>query len=67
VTPDQPDEAACIDHLFFVHDRQDGNPEAARRYLEWELGLLAQLDPQERGVLAPLRPKAPVRELTDAT
>jgi hypothetical protein len=67
VTPDQPDEAACIDHLFFVHDRQDGNPEAARRYLEWELGLLAQLDPQERGVLAPLRVKAPVRELTDAT
>ena len=67
VTPDQPDEAACIDHLFFVHDRHDGNLEAARRYLEWELGLLAQLDPQERGVLAPLRPKTPVRELTDAT
>lgn len=38
----------CIDYLFFVHDRHDGNKEAARRYLEWETGLLAQLDEQER-------------------
>lgn len=55
-SPDEPSDAACIDYLFFVHDRHDGNLEAAKRYLEWELGLLAQLDEQERGVLNPLRP-----------
>lgn len=38
-----------IDFLFFVHDRHEGNAAAARRYLEWETGLLAQLDAQERG------------------
>ena len=47
-TPDQPADSECIDYLFFVHDRHDGNKEAARRYLEWETGLLAQLDQQER-------------------
>ncbi|WCM92773.1 rhodanese-like domain-containing protein [Acidovorax sp. NCPPB 2350] len=46
-TPDLPDDGACIDHLFFVHDRHDGNKEAARRYLDWETGLIAQLDAQE--------------------
>ena len=56
-TPESPSEQDCIDYLFFVHDRHDGNLDAARRYLEWELGLLAQLDEQERGVLNPLRPK----------
>lgn len=54
-TPDLPSETDCIDYLFFVHDRHDGNLDAARRYLEWELGLLDQLDEQERGVLNPLR------------
>lgn len=52
-TPDQPSEHDCIDYLFFVHDRHDGNLDAARRYLEWETGLLEQLDEQERGVLKP--------------
>ncbi len=42
-----PDEA-CIDYLFFVHDRHDGNKAAARQYLAWETGLLAQLDGDER-------------------
>ncbi len=46
-TPDLPADADCIDHLFFVHDRHDGNKEAARRYLEWETGLVAQLDADE--------------------
>jgi rhodanese-related sulfurtransferase len=49
-TPDQPADADCIDYLFFVHDRHEGNAEAARGYLAWEQGLLAQLDDQERGV-----------------
>jgi hypothetical protein len=30
-----------------VHDRHDGNKEAARRYLAWETGLVAQLDAKE--------------------
>ena len=52
-TPDCPTDQECIDFLFFVHDRHDGNMDAARRYLEWETGLLAQLDDQERGILQP--------------
>ena len=47
---DTPSDADCIDYLFFVHDRHDGNLDAARRYLEWEVGLVAQLDEQERSV-----------------
>jgi rhodanese-related sulfurtransferase len=50
-TPEVPSETDCIDFLFFVHDRHDGNLEAARRYLAWELGLLEQIDDQERSVL----------------
>jgi rhodanese-related sulfurtransferase len=47
-SPDLPADADCIDYLFFVHDRHDGNKDAARRYLAWETGLVAQLDAQER-------------------
>ncbi|MBT2303744.1 sulfurtransferase [Variovorax paradoxus] len=46
-SPDAPSDAECIDYLFFVHDRHDGNKEAARRYLAWETGLVAQLDAEE--------------------
>jgi len=49
-----PADADCIDYLFFVHDRHDGNLEAARGYLAWETGLMAQMDAQETGVLRPL-------------
>jgi hypothetical protein len=52
-TPGDPPDAACIDYLFFVHDRHDGNLDAARRYLEWETGLIDQLDEQERSVFRP--------------
>ncbi|MBM6583696.1 hypothetical protein ILT44_26190 [Microvirga sp. BT689] len=38
----------AIDFLAFVHDRHDGNLDAARRYLAWETGLVDRLDPQER-------------------
>jgi rhodanese-related sulfurtransferase len=48
VTADLPTDADCIDFLFFVHDRHSGNREAAKQYLAWELGLVAQLDAQER-------------------
>lgn len=42
-----PDES-CIDYLFFVHDRHDGNKAAARKYLEWETNLVSQIDERER-------------------
>lgn len=53
-TPEDPPDEKCIDYLFFVHDRLDGNLAAARAYLDWETGLLAQLDDQERAVLKPV-------------
>jgi rhodanese-related sulfurtransferase len=49
-----PADADCIDYLFFVHDRHDGNLDAARAYLSWETGLMAQMDAQETGMLKPL-------------
>jgi len=49
-SPDVPSDAECIDFLFFVHDRHDGNLESAKRYLAWEQGLMAQLDDDERAV-----------------
>jgi len=45
---DNPPDARCIDYLFFVHDRHHGNREAARQYLAWETGLVAQIDASER-------------------
>jgi rhodanese-related sulfurtransferase len=44
-----PADADRIDFLFFVHDRHEGNKAAMRGYLQWETGLLAQLDDEERG------------------
>ncbi|CAA0088671.1 Uncharacterised protein [Starkeya nomas] len=38
----------ALDRIWFVHDRHDGNEEASRRYLAWEMGLVAQLDEDER-------------------
>lgn len=52
-TPDDPPDAECIDYVFHTHDRHSGNLDAARAYLAWETGLLAQLDAQERGALKP--------------
>lgn len=51
-TPDEPADSERIDYLFFVHDRHDGNKAAARQYLAWELGLVADLDPQDRAVFS---------------
>lgn len=47
-SPNDPPDSERIDFLFFVHDRHDGNLDAARRYLAWEMGLLDQLDEDER-------------------
>ena len=47
-TPDNPPDSDCIDFLFFVHDRHDGNKKAARQYLAWETNLINQMDDQEK-------------------
>jgi len=52
-TPASPGDAEAIDYLFFVHDRHDGNLDAARRYLDWELGLIAQCASDELAVFRP--------------
>jgi len=52
-TPDLPTDAEAIDYLFFVHDRHEGNLDAARRYLAWETGLIAQCAPDELSVFTP--------------
>jgi rhodanese-related sulfurtransferase len=46
-TPSQPADADRIDYLFFVHDRHEGNREAAKKYLDWETGLVAQCTADE--------------------
>ncbi len=46
-TENMPADSDCIDYLFFVHDRHDGNKEAARQYLAWEVNLIGQLDALE--------------------
>ena len=53
-------DAECIDFLFFVHDRHAGNKEAARQYLAWETGLIAQMSAAEIASFAPLTPAEPV-------
>lgn len=51
-TPNMPADADCIDYLFLTPERNQGNLDDARAYLAWEVGLLDQLDEQERGVFA---------------
>ncbi len=43
-SPGTPPDADCIDFLFFVHDRHQGNREAMRGYLSWEEALPAQIE-----------------------
>jgi cystathionine beta-lyase len=50
-----PPDHQCIDFLFFTHDRHSGNKDAARQYLAWEIGLLAQMSEDEIASLKPLR------------
>jgi rhodanese-related sulfurtransferase len=45
---DDPADADMIDFLFFTAGRHEGDGDAARRYLAWEVGLIDQLDAQER-------------------
>lgn len=57
-TPAEPADRECIDFLFFAHARHDGDLNAARQYLAWELHLLDRLDRNERTAfrLAEARP-----------
>ncbi len=55
-SPDSPADDQCIDFLFFTHDRHSGNKDAARQYLAWEIGLLAQMSDDELASLKPLQP-----------
>jgi rhodanese-related sulfurtransferase len=50
ITDDVIADSERIDYLFFVHDRHMGNAIAAQEYLDWETGLIAQLDEQERAL-----------------
>ncbi|MDI2590339.1 cystathionine beta-lyase [Pseudomonas sp. 681] len=54
-----PADHQCIDFLFFTHDRHSGNKDAARQYLAWEIGLLAQMSDEEIASLKPLRSPTP--------
>ncbi|EJM57307.1 cystathionine beta-lyase [Pseudomonas sp. GM49] len=56
--PDTPSSDRCIDFLFFTHDRHCGNKDAARQYLAWEIGLLAQMSDEEIASFKPLQPPA---------
>lgn len=56
-----PPDNLCIDFLFFTHDRHSGNKDAARQYLAWEIGLLAQMSEAEIASLKPLLPASRVR------
>ncbi|WER48351.1 rhodanese-like domain-containing protein [Cupriavidus sp. WKF15] len=61
IAPEPLPAQARIDYLFFVHDRHEGNRDAARAYLAWETGLIAQCAPDELGVFriaAPWRDEA---------
>ena len=42
-SPGIPVDADCIDHLFWIQDRHQGDDDAAREYLAWEEQLPAQL------------------------
>ncbi|GAB4185305.1 MAG: rhodanese-related sulfurtransferase [Thalassobaculales bacterium] len=49
-TPGDPPDAQMIDYVFHTHDRHVGNLAAAQAYIDWELGLIARLDADERAV-----------------
>tara|TARA_Y100000588_G_scaffold182995_1_gene196765 strand:- start:103 stop:1683 length:1581 start_codon:yes stop_codon:yes gene_type:complete len=43
-SPESPKDADCIDFLFWVHDRHEGNEDSMRDYLAWEEQLPAQIE-----------------------
>lgn len=49
-TPDTPPDSERIDFIFHTHDRHSGNLAASQAYLDWEVGLIERLHPEERAV-----------------
>jgi cystathionine beta-lyase len=47
-SPSLPADADCIDFIFHTLGRNEGNLDAARAYLAWEVNLVGQLDADER-------------------
>jgi rhodanese-related sulfurtransferase len=47
-SPNDPPDEGRKDYLFFTGQRHMGNKEHMRQYLEWEIGLVGQLDADER-------------------
>jgi rhodanese-related sulfurtransferase len=47
-TSSDPPDTECIDFLFHTHQRNDGDRTAAEAYIAWEIGLVDQLDEQEK-------------------
>lgn len=47
-SPDVPADVNRKDYLFFTGQRHMGDKEHMRQYLEWEIGLVGQLDAEER-------------------
>ncbi|MGE0767287.1 MAG: rhodanese-like domain-containing protein [Hyphomicrobiaceae bacterium] len=45
-----PSDPECIDFVFHTLGRNEGNLDSARAYLAWEIGLVDQLDADERAV-----------------
>ncbi len=48
-SPDMPSDLERKDYLFFTGQRHMGDKEHMRQYLAWEIGLIGQLDAEERG------------------
>ena len=48
-SPSEPPDSDRIDFIFHTLGRNEGNLDAARAYLKWEIDLTDQLDAQERG------------------
>lgn len=48
-SPTNPPDSERIDFIFHTLGRNEGNLDAARAYLKWEIDLTDQLDAQERG------------------
>ncbi len=48
-TAETPTDRERIDFVFHTLGRNEGNLDAARAYIAWEVGLVDQLDAQERG------------------
>jgi rhodanese-related sulfurtransferase len=42
-TPDLPPDSERIDFIFWNHDRHDGNRDAMRAYLQWEIDLPGEI------------------------